>query len=330
MLFLTSLLLACTPDNEIQRRSHTDVFAQEPLSEVDILWVIDDSNSMAEEQLRVADGFEAFIQNLAETNIDFHVGVISTDMDIDNPNRGVLLGDPHYLTIDTPNYVNKFANRVQVGTEGSDKEKGISASVAALSEPLVSGVNEGFLREDAHLSIIYVSDEDDCSDNDALAGESAEACYSQEGKLVAVKDLIYELKGTKDPDRRVLASAIVGPEAGQGCADSWPGHRYQGVSEQLGGQVHNICEGDFSAIMEELGLAVSELNRSFQLSYTPVLETMEVVVENELIDQDDVDGWSYDDQASLLVFAGDYVPPRGAQIQVTYEVAGAAADPEDE
>ena len=160
MSLVLSLLMACTPDNELSRRSTTDVFSQEPLSEVDILWVIDDSGSMAEEQLLVADGFEAFISTLAETNIDFHVGVVSTDMDLSNPNRGVLIGTPGVLTADTPNYVNKFASRVQVGVEGSDKEKGLSASIAALSEPLISGANEGFLRPDAHLSVIYVSDEE--------------------------------------------------------------------------------------------------------------------------------------------------------------------------
>ena len=98
MSLVLTLMMACTPDNEISRRSTTDVFLQEPLSEVDILWVIDDSNSMAEEQLLVADGFEAFISSLAETNIDFHVGVVSTDMDLSNASRGVLLGNPTVLT----------------------------------------------------------------------------------------------------------------------------------------------------------------------------------------------------------------------------------------
>lgn len=324
MSLALTLLMACTPDNEISRRSTTDVFYQEPLSEVDILWVIDDSNSMAEEQILVADGFESFISSLADTNIDFHVGVISTDMDLSNAERGVLLGNPAVLTSETPNYINKFANRVKVGVEGSDKEKGLAASVAALSEPLASGANEGFLRPGAHLSIIYVSDEDDCSDNDALAADKGDACYSKEGQLVAVKDLIYQLKGTKDPGRRVVASAIVGPDAAQGCEDSWPGHRYQAVADATGGKIGDICDADFSDIMEELGLSVSELNRSFELSYTPVLETMEVYVDDEFVPQDDVEGWRYAEVSSLLVFDGDYVPPRGAEIFVSYEVAGSA------
>ena len=324
MSLVLTLLMSCTPDNELSRRSTTDVFSQEPLSEVDILWVVDDSNSMAEEQLLVADGFEAFISTLAETNIDFHVGVVSTDMDLSNPNRGVLIGNPGVLTADTPNYVSKFASRVQVGVDGSDKEKGLSASIAALSEPLVSGANEGFLRPDAHLSVIYVSDEDDCSDNDALAADMGDACYSQEGSLVPVRDLIYQLKSTKDPGRRVLASASVGPDAAEGCGQSWPGHRYRATADAFGGKVGDICDADFSDIMEELGLSVSELNRSFELSYTPVLETMEVYVDDEFIPQDDVEGWRYAELSSLLVFDGDYVPPRGAQILVTYEVAGSA------
>ena len=78
-------------------------------------------------------------------------------------------GEPLYITVDTPDYGQKFADRIQVGIGGSDKEKGIDAAYQALSEPLISGYNGGFLREGATLSIIYLSDENDCSDRGALA-----------------------------------------------------------------------------------------------------------------------------------------------------------------
>ena len=72
------------------------------------------------------------------------------------------------------------------------------------------------------------------------------------------------------------------------------------AADAFGGTVGNICDADFSDIMGELGLSVSELNRSFELSYTPVLETMEVYVDDEFIPQDDVDGWRYAELSSLL------------------------------
>ena len=52
---------------------------------------------------------------------------------------------------------------VAVGTSGSGIEMGLEAAKLALSEPLVSGDNSGFLRPEANLSLIFISDEDDFS-----------------------------------------------------------------------------------------------------------------------------------------------------------------------
>lgn len=315
------LLLACNQDNAFTRQTQTDVFLQEPMSEVDILWVIDDSYSMSEEQDRLADGFEGFVANLADTNIDFHIGVTTTDMDLDNPKRGELLGTPKVLTPDD-NYVALFQNRVRVGTDGSDKEKGLSASLEALTEPLASGQNAGFLRDDAILSIIYVSDENDCSDNEALAGQDSIACYDEYEQLVSVRDTALRLKRLKSPGVRVLASAIVGPNAESSCEDTWPGHRYHGIADATGGLIGNICEPDYGDIMDELGLSVSGVLNTFELSFVPVEETLEVLVDDEAIDQDPLTGWTYDAEYHLIRFDGDYVPPRGSVIHANYEIAG--------
>lgn len=315
------LLAACQSDQGISRNTHNDVFMQEPNSEVDILWVIDNSNSMAEEQARVADGFESFIVNIEETNIDFQLGVITTDMDLDNAQRGQLLGNPRVLTSDD-NYVQKFKNLVQVGTDGSDKEKGLAAAMEALTEPMISGDNLGFLREDAVLSIIFVSDENDCSDDEVLSNEPSTACYEESERLVPITEFIYGFRGVKGPSgARVIASAIVGPKVADGCDGSWPGHRYSALAEGLGGQVGNICDDDYGGLMYDLGLAVSGELNTFQLSYAAVIDTLEVYVDDDLIEEDPDNGWTYDSEYWILRFDGDYVPERGSQISVTYEVA---------
>lgn len=317
-----ALLFACTPDNNISRNTHTDVFLQEPASEVDILWVIDNSNSMAEEQERVAAGFESFIENIEATNVDFHLGVVTTDMDFDNPNRAELVGSPHVLTPED-NYVQKFKNLVRVGTDGSDKEKGLSAALTALSEPVVSDANAGFLRDDAILSVIFVSDENDCSDDDALSQEESVACYEQQERLIPIVDLIHDFRGLKEPGgARVIASGIVGPQVADGCDGSWPGHRYTALAEGLGGQVGNICEDDYSALMYDLGLAVSGELDTFQLTYAAVEGTIEVVIDEDLVEEDPVNGWTYDPEYWMIRFDGDYIPPRGATLSILYEVAG--------
>ena len=48
-----------------------------------------------------------------------------------------------------------FEEMVVVGTSGSGIEMGLEAAKLALSEPLVSGDNSGFLRPEANLSLIF-------------------------------------------------------------------------------------------------------------------------------------------------------------------------------
>lgn len=317
MLVLLTLL-ACI-ENGFDRNRHTDTFTQEPASVVDVLWVIDDSGSMQNEQELIADGFASFIASIEDTNIDYHIGVITTDMDIGNSERGRLLGVPAVLTSEDDVHA-LFPARAMVGIGGSAKEQGISAALEAVSEPLASGGNAGFLRKDAVLSIIYVSDEEDCSDNGALGDEPPEACYTQYYKLADRAALLADLLAVKQGGGRLLNSAIVGPPPEEACVESWEGTRYAYLVEATGGILGSICEEDYSSILERMGLAVSGVLTTFQLSRNPVEDTIEVSVDEDKVERDAVDGWTFDAENRMLRFDGDYVPPRGSTISVSYRV----------
>ncbi len=334
---LLLLAIGCTPDNEVVRQSHSDLFYQEPTDRVDILWVVDNSLSMSDEQAEVADKFGDFIDNIESSGMDFHIGVINTDMDDPVSGRGQMLGDTAYITPDTPDYIAEFQSRVQVGVEGSDREKGIDAAITALTEPLISSTNAGFLREDSTLSIIYVSDENDCTDRGALDGYTeAQTCYDHSDELVPILDLIDEYETLKEGTTdRLLVSAIVGPEISENCDGAVPGFRYHTMAEAFGGLKSSICQSSFASIMEQLGLQVSGELTSFQLSYFAVEDTIEVYIDDdsvpgEIIEldsetwvqvpQSETDGWTYDATYAILYFHGDAIPPRDASIKVDYEV----------
>lgn len=332
------LLVSCKPDNEIVRKTQIDTFYQNPTDKVDVLWVVDNSQSMFDEQTEVADKFPQFISGIEKTGLDFHIGVINTDM-ASGDGRGQLIGEPSFLTPDTPDYAALFAERVKVGIDGSDREKGIDAAYTALTEPLRSGANAGFLRAGATLSIIYVSDENDCTDRGALDGyPSANSCYDNASELVPVRDLIEEHEGLKSNDDRVLISAIVGPEIQQNCDGAVPGFRYQAMAKAFGGLEASICEASFASIMTQLGLQASGIMSTFQLSYDAVPETIEVYISStdvpgevvELpgedtliwtqIPEDDTNGWRYDSEYAVLYLSGEAIPPRDTIIKVNYEI----------
>lgn len=54
-------------------------------TKLDMLWVVDNSGSMCQEQQTLRDNFNLFIEELDNTNLDFHIGVTTTDMNPDYP-----------------------------------------------------------------------------------------------------------------------------------------------------------------------------------------------------------------------------------------------------
>lgn len=78
-----TFLLACnshpvsvsTVAGVVERQEQTNI---EGTASLDILWVIDNSGSMCQEQEVLRNGFEDFIGQIEETNLDFHIGVTTT------------------------------------------------------------------------------------------------------------------------------------------------------------------------------------------------------------------------------------------------------------
>ena len=56
-----------------------DVFTQKGAAQVDILWMIDNSGSMEAEQEKVAERFNQFFNQLIVSQVDYHIGVITSD-----------------------------------------------------------------------------------------------------------------------------------------------------------------------------------------------------------------------------------------------------------
>jgi len=130
---------------------------------IDVLFVIDDSCSMENDQRALADNFEAFFSAFRSYQVDFHLGAVTTDMN--DPLRSGRLVAP-FLTQATPNLNTRFSEMVRVGIMGSAIERGLLAARTALREPLLSGANRGFLRDDADLALVFLGDEDDQSSLD--------------------------------------------------------------------------------------------------------------------------------------------------------------------
>lgn len=71
---------------------------------------------------------------------------------------------PRVLLAGSATLVSDFTQNSYVGVCGSGEEQGLWAAQLAVSEPLISHANAGFLRAGARLVLVIISDDDDCSD----------------------------------------------------------------------------------------------------------------------------------------------------------------------
>lgn len=271
---------------------------------VDIMLVVDSSCSMAEEQQLHASELASFLQTAIAQQIDFRLAVTSTDLTQAGA-QGRFLGAPPVLDRTSANVVSEARARVLLGTTGSGVEQGLRASQAALSEPLLSTSNAGFVRAGASLIVIYLSDEDDQSPGDA-------ADYA---------DFLRGLPQTLGSDS-VAAHAIVGP-APSGCTwaggQAQAGTRYIALSDATAGAVATICARGWA---QALASSVSSMRHRFVLRGVPRPDTLRVHVDQvPLLSQDPGSGeivWTFDAATNAIVFSPSEAPPTGAQIDVYY------------
>ena len=100
---------------------------------VDVLWVIDNSCSMADEQEQLTSNFPSFINYFLDSGVDYHIGVISTDLD-DSSEAGQLRAPDgvRFIIPDTEEPETVFEGMATVGIEGSGSEKGRGAAYTAI------------------------------------------------------------------------------------------------------------------------------------------------------------------------------------------------------
>jgi len=122
-----------------------------------------------------------------------------------------------------PAVARNFRCMATVGTEGSGTERGLQAIQMFLDRDAKLPEAERFLRPKAHLVIVIVADEDDCSgfDNGRLPSDlGLRACVWYKDQLDSVADFVARVKEAKKAPAEVVVASIVGIQdlkCVQGC-----------------------------------------------------------------------------------------------------------------
>lgn len=297
------------PDLEVAAKE--DHITQVTVPSVDVLFIVDNSGSMSEEQKALRDNFDDFMRYFTDSGMDYHVGVVSTDMD-NRQQTGSLIseGGTRYIddTLSAEQAIASFKERANLGTMGSSDERGKDAAYKALVG-LANSTNKGFYREEALLSIIVLSDERDWS------------------RDISVAEFSSWMTSLKPEDEMTWFSSIVGPEGGCGVVAE-RGTGYLEVTDAVGGIKFSICESDYSSVLEELGMQAAGLKREFFLTEVPVEDTIKVTVTTDG-DEDKFKSseWTYDGIRNSVTFSS-FVPDPLAVVNITYEPLADAHEPD--
>lgn len=236
------------PDSAITGQT-TEVTIDRP-SESDILFVIDSSGSMKTKQDNLKRNISLFIDTLATSVNKFQIAVTTTDntscTDVPpTPNPwdgkcGRLLSpdgtDPIIRRADFADnaaLANRFRSTVDaVGVLGSPYEEGLKSAFRAVSPDLAGPgkPNAGFVRPNAQLVIVILSDETDCSfsldnpeDRAVFVGsslQSGQSCYEFKDQLEPPSAWAQRITTVKGRRRLVSVGVISAAVAVDGVLQS--------------------------------------------------------------------------------------------------------------
>lgn len=252
-----------------------------PCQKMDILFVIDNSGSMAEEQSNLASNLPMFIDVLnqfstsAGDQLDWRAAIATTGRDL---TYNVTFPPPFNITMPLSEHgengvfqtgsscgmvrkwverndadpKTEFACAAKLGTSGSGIEMPLYATKLALGDRVSDGTNAGFLRDDALLAVVILTDENDCSREDNnFTCDVASGCPCDPAQLKSPQTYADFLDQVKGGAGRWAVATVAGPGPGT-CSSSFGDAEeatrlkdFVGLAGQ-NGVFSSICDGDLT------------------------------------------------------------------------------------
>jgi hypothetical protein len=261
--------------------------AEKGCKNIDFLFVIDNSDSMEDEQANLVQSFPGFVDVMQRElrAKDFHIMVVGTGGDREEDDEPTLnplecdevqgagrrrseegeecgiQGGLPFMTGSQPELEATFSCVARVGTDGSAIEEPMDAVLAATSEALNDSgrCNAGFLRDDAVLVVTFITDEED---------------RRSQGEPEEWRSLLLERKHD-NPDALVVLGLVGdnnvdGGLLGGPCslldADGAP--RLQSFVQSLSGVLGSVCAPDYAPFF---ATAVSTIDSACDEFVAPVI-----------------------------------------------------------
>lgn len=271
------------PEEEVE--IWVDSFVQvRAVDGVDIIWVIDTSGSMNSYQTQLLSGIEHMMNALPESG--WRLVMISTDPDeVLTENQFPLVpGD----SITDAEYMYSLMNRGQF-------EKGFDSIISYMT---LNPYSATWMRPDAALLVVFVSDEDDQSDTVATPLDFVDWYTARRFGNVFLASIV-----TQEDSISVCEGTSYG---------SQPGRAYMEATWTLFGTVVDICSDDWTPGVTD---ATSQIEpyESIDLTHPPVVSTIRVFVDGQIYNE-----WVYIQSTNEIQFTA--IPPGGSLVEVGYVI----------
>jgi hypothetical protein len=215
---------------------------------VDIIWVVDASGSMLDEQMKIGMNLTKFADDITSANLDVHIVMMTTSAAIPvicpvtspDPLAGTALaGDPRYMFIDS----------------GVDSHNLLDVAVASYSQ------YQNFLRADAATHFVMVTDDESTYAGLGTAQERADKFNTD---MTALLMRSFFLHTISSPGPTACSDDMCMPDENSGlcvfamlgCGAAAPGETYYDLASATGGLTASICEHDWANIFDPLTEAV--------------------------------------------------------------------------
>ena len=251
---------------------------------VDILWVIDQSCSMRDDDARIVKGIDTMMNSLPSSG--WRLNIVSAD-------EIRVLEHKEFPLVPGDTIADAYALYDVVKDRRGGRENGLSAAYEYITN---NPDSKYWMRSDAALLVVFVSDEDDHSNYD----------------FPDVSDFTSWYGSLRAEGSTFLSSIVHLPTEDSICSapSSWTGDRYIEATNHFSGVIVDICSEDWSSGVADAATKIKP-HEEWPLVNKPKADSIVV-----FIDGTPSKDWHYDAPNNTVVF--DIIPPPSSLVEIGY------------
>jgi hypothetical protein len=255
---------------------------------------------------------ENFINQMNKMGIDYHISIMPINIDNNNGIISNLFTQIDYFDRTTPKVIESIEQILNENNmQNALFKRGLDAMSLALSSSAnVDGKPNGFLREKSFLNIIFLTGDNDFSQN----------------KIVDYKKILNTLKPPRENGANSWKLSYLGTVTRNvSCIEfKSEGLRYIELAKQSNGLSGNICKADWNTLSSKVSSTNADLLTNYYFVTKPDPKKIVVTINGKNILQDSVNGWNLVEDINTtgstvyyLHFNGESTPDVYSEIKVT-------------